>query len=532
MRQRNSRNSRRIAAILFSPIVFPIVTILATANCYGPTEVTVIVTTDLSCTEGPLTTSFFKGAPAKYDTASQAETTACQNEPSGSGGTVGTLVMVPSGDKDAEAAVKVIMAKPGKAAALCLTDPKDCIIARRAYNFGEHLSRRLPIRMLRECMGVACAEDQTCISGGRCVSAKTICEEETCLLPEERPPPDGTDGGPGSDGPPIGRDGDPNNPDSTLPDGQVIDPDAGRNPTVTDCQSSTGQLARATTIPSVRNAVASANALFYVRGERPNLVYTIAKTGGPETIAFTAAAGGQVNAITIDPMDNKLVVAYTEVTTRSVRQLSAAGPIVVPTNSTLTDVAVAPDNAAASRVYVSTDTEVFRLLGAGYTTPGGQGASRLMADATSVYYVPFGGGGLFRFTRLLTNSASVASAPTDAALAREASNNSVHAGGLRGGMGAVGAVGSTTFTPAFANIAETPQSLGADDQYYHFHNLTTFYRIHRLLMNPRNVVGSDASGGGFSHVFYDDAIGGCIYYWLKDAAGTGGTLKVRKKTTN
>jgi len=526
MKRRRLRLRLKFALV---PIVLPALTILATADCYGPTEVTVVVSTDLTCAEGPLTTGFFKGAPGQFDGTAQAETTACSNEPTGTGSTVGTLVLVPSASTDGEAAIKVILARPGKTPAACLTDPKDCILARRAFNYSDHQSRRLPIRLAKECLGVACGENETCVAGpARCVSAKTICEGASCLLPEERPPPDGSETGPGN-GSETGRpDGPPVNPVEGGEDGP-IDTDAG-DPVVTNCTSSTGQLAIAQTFPTDRNVADSPTAIYYVKGETPDTVYSIPKLGGRETVYYKAS--GAVRAIAVDGTTG-VVVGFDEVGTRWIKP-AASARAVVPAGTTINDVASAPDTTLP-RVYGATTNELWLQASAGatFSNPGGNvGAVRIAVDATNVYFVN-AAGVLNRFQRSLATAAGVTSAPTNPVFFRTAADAIVHVGGRVGTKGALGTVSNTTFTAVYTNLDEIPQSVGIDANpgaYYWYHAGNTIYRITKFGGATRSVLATDDAGGpnGIQHLMYDDDPGGCIYYWRKQ--GAGGRLIVRKKS--
>lgn len=511
-----SRPSRLL--VISAPILLPITTILATADCYGPTEVTAIVSTDLACSEGPHTTGFFKGDPGRFDSTSQAETTACSNEPSGTGGTVGTLVFVPSGSPDGEAAVKVILARPGKLPTACLTDPKDCIIARRTFNYGEHISRRLPIRLLRECLGVACSETETCVGApARCVSAKTICEGASCLLPEEQPSPPGSETGAGSE---TGS-----RPDGeTLPDGATPDVDQ-PDPVVSDCESSTGRLATAAVFPTARLVAASTSTLYYVKGETPDIVNSISKLGGKEVVAFRAASGvmPRVRSIAVD--GNGLVVGWESSGTRWVKPATLS-ETVIGTSTPINDVAAAPD-AVEPRIYAATTNEVFyRLTDNTWTNPAGAvGAARIVAGTSAVYFVT-AAGTLNRFPRGLATTAGVTGAPTNAVFYR-AINNTIYAAGALAGKGAIGTLNNATFNAAYSNLSEIPASIGLDGSYYYYHTGNVIYRIDTFGNNMKSMLATDTSGDGIDHVIYDEDLNGCVYYWRK--IGAGGQLIVRRK---
>lgn len=499
------------------PVVAPTLTILATADCYGPTEVTVIVSTDLGCSEVPMT-GLFKGEPGRYDTTPQAETNACTPEPSGGGGTVGTLVLLPSGSPDGAAGVKVITTLGRKSPRDCLDDSTGCIIARRSFAFGEHLSRRLPVRMFRECAGVVCSESETCVGApARCVSAETICDETSCLLASETPNPD-SEGGVSSEG------GGTQDGTTVLPDGRVIeggpDPDAGP-PVVTDCVSSIGFLTTATKFPAAHTTAASGTALYYVKGETPDRVYSISKSGGSESVVFQAAGNdARIKAIAYDSTAGALAVGWEDLGVRWV-QPAAGAKLVAPSSTEISDVAVAPGTPP---LYVATGNAIFKL-DATLTTPGGQGADRLAVDTTSVF-ITTAAGPMRRLPRDLSANVSVTNAPTSAVYGRDAMGN-LHAAGLRGGKGVIGSVSGTTFADVLAALDVVPQSLSVDAAYYFFHAGMSFYRAGRYPPAGQPVQLGQPETVPIDHVLVDADTNGCIYYWrAEDAAGK---LMVRPK---
>jgi hypothetical protein len=152
--------------------------IAITFACYGPTEVTVVITTDLSCSENPRT-AIFKGLP--FESAPDAETDSCTTAPNADA-TIGSLVFLPSGDDNGRAGVKAVLARR-RSVAECDAHPEDCIVATRSFSFVKHLSRRVPVRMLAECLGKRCPEGQTCGAGGTCVSNEVDCTTNDCQLP-------------------------------------------------------------------------------------------------------------------------------------------------------------------------------------------------------------------------------------------------------------------------------------------------------------------------------------------------------------
>jgi hypothetical protein len=361
------------------------------------------------------------------------------------------------------------------------------------------------------------------------VSAKTICEAEACLLPEERPPPPGSETGPGGETGPR-----PDGPPTTLPDGAPLpdadDADAG-DPVVTGCESSTGRLASADIFPTARLVTASSTTLFYVKGETPDTVHFIAKTGGKEGVAFKVPAGGtqpRIRAIAVDGAG--VVVGWEENGTRKVKPTGLA-ETVIATSTAINDVAAAPDSTQP-RIYASTTNEVFFREPAGtWDNPSiGIGAIRLFAVMNYVYYVN-GSGVLNRFQRnLMTSSPVTGGAPLNALFYRQtlgAGVNTLHVAGSLSGptRGVIGTVSNATISPIYSNLSEVPLSIHEDGAYYVYHAGNSIYRIDMIGNGLKSVITTDPAG--LDHVVFDEEPLGCIYYWRK--IGAGGRLIIRKK---
>jgi hypothetical protein len=184
---------RRLLAPLMAVSVIAV--IASAFACYGPTEVTVALSTDLGCAD-PIQTAIYKGDRGTFSPEAAAETAACtQGNPDSQ---IGTLVFLPSGDRSGDVSVKAVLTRNKKPTGLCDSDPTDCIIATRSFAFVEHTSRRVPIRLLKTCLGVKCGPGETCGPKGTCISNRVDCSSSSCDLDEQQP---GNDGGPpGGDG--------------------------------------------------------------------------------------------------------------------------------------------------------------------------------------------------------------------------------------------------------------------------------------------------------------------------------------------
>lgn len=166
------------------------------SSCYAPTEVKVTFTTDLGCS-APFHTAIYKGSRESIDPDPQTDTTSCTAGAPNEDARIGTLVFLPSGSKDGSAAVKAVLTLNNKSPAECDSNPADCIVATRTFSFVAHESRKLPIRLLRECLNARCPEGFTCVGLNQCARTECPPGDETCNL---APDPDaggtsGADGG-------------------------------------------------------------------------------------------------------------------------------------------------------------------------------------------------------------------------------------------------------------------------------------------------------------------------------------------------
>lgn len=204
------RPSKRAFAVLVGGLL---VASLATNACREPTQITVELRTDVACS-ARLTTAVVVGTLPQTNESlasrpAAVQTTDCTQASPGDA-FIGSLVVVPSGDKTGEVAIKVVVGV-GIPPEEC-TSPTDkrCITARRVRKYVADTKLVLPITMNDACRGVPCGADETC-SRGRCVSVR--CEDDgTC-----NPPPVVDDAGDAStvfdatDG--------SNSPDGARPDG-------------------------------------------------------------------------------------------------------------------------------------------------------------------------------------------------------------------------------------------------------------------------------------------------------------------------
>jgi hypothetical protein len=181
-----------------------------TMSCREATEITIVLSTDVPCSDMPgstVTVGRLGDIEAKAPTTSS---TFCD----AASGDLGSLVIVPSAGDSDEVAVKIV-AGHGRDPASCVAPGygKGCIVARRAIRFVPHTALRLAVPLHVACDGIACGFDQTCVAGA-CVSA-VVSDPSACSTPEGCgegtlvPPPvsDGGDAGVAEDGPTDGEAG-------------------------------------------------------------------------------------------------------------------------------------------------------------------------------------------------------------------------------------------------------------------------------------------------------------------------------------
>ena len=154
--------------------------------CREPTQITLVITTDVPC---PTVTN--KGVDVRVGSPQTVEdqpttdvvTKSCHDT------SIGSIVVVPSGDDDGRVGIEVTLGTGGVASADCrVSSSSGCIIARRTLGYVPHTSLVLPIHLAAKCVDVACAVGQTCVEGV-CRGSEVSCPGGTCG-PETLPPVD------------------------------------------------------------------------------------------------------------------------------------------------------------------------------------------------------------------------------------------------------------------------------------------------------------------------------------------------------
>ncbi|MBW7935326.1 MAG: PDZ domain-containing protein [Gemmatimonadaceae bacterium] len=156
--------------------------------CYGPTQTSLELETDLACRR-ELRTAIYDGDYRISAKAARASVTGCPvAETGGAPGTIGSLVVVPSGALDSQAVVSVVMRVDDKDPDECLAAGADisaCIFATRSLSFISHEALRIPVTLVDACRAVQCGPGQTCVRGGACADHQVVCVGDTCGLPAE-----------------------------------------------------------------------------------------------------------------------------------------------------------------------------------------------------------------------------------------------------------------------------------------------------------------------------------------------------------
>ena len=152
----------------------------ASEACLAPTQVTLTLVTDVPCDElGGVAITV--GIPSELETRdASTEAVTCKE------GTLGTLVVVPHGDRSAEFGVKVVASRNVGLDACGQTSgygkdlkpsadpakPVGCIVARRRLRFIEHQPHTLMVELRSVCSGNPCDPNSTCVEG--------VCTDATC----------------------------------------------------------------------------------------------------------------------------------------------------------------------------------------------------------------------------------------------------------------------------------------------------------------------------------------------------------------
>jgi hypothetical protein len=142
---------------------------LVVIGCREPTQVTLVLSTDVPCDAWQNATIAVGGGAGDVENAAPAtKTTTC--DPAGE---IGTLVLVPRGSAG-DAFTAKIVGGVHRAPETCVAPAygAGCIVERRALRFLPHTSLRVLVALSHVCDGVGCTSDETCDPrSGACVSS-------------------------------------------------------------------------------------------------------------------------------------------------------------------------------------------------------------------------------------------------------------------------------------------------------------------------------------------------------------------------
>ena len=144
-------------------------------DCRAATEITIAITTDVPCAD-LRGTSVTVGRLGELEArAITASSIVCD-----ASGDLGSLVIVPSGARTEELAIRII-AGLGRDVESCVAPNygPGCVVARRALRYLPHTGLRIAVPLRAICNGVPCGATETC-SSGSCVNA-TIADPAACV---------------------------------------------------------------------------------------------------------------------------------------------------------------------------------------------------------------------------------------------------------------------------------------------------------------------------------------------------------------
>jgi hypothetical protein len=136
----------------------------AASSCEAPTELRLHVHTNVPCTDPTQWkgVAVYVGEPGASleDKAPALTTTSCNQQ-----GQVGSLVVVPSGSKEAEVGLRIVAGLSYQPEDCVAHHYEGCIVARRAVRFDEHTPIDLDIALTSDCVGLGCDATHTCVDG-------------------------------------------------------------------------------------------------------------------------------------------------------------------------------------------------------------------------------------------------------------------------------------------------------------------------------------------------------------------------------
>jgi hypothetical protein len=145
---------------------------LLLGSCREATEVKLTVRTNLPCGDGKdwKGVAVYVGKPGDdVETTSPTLVTERCDE----SGSVGSLVIVPSGAKDEAVGLRIVAGLSRNPEDCAKADYAGCVVARRLVRFSPHESLQLDVSLTIDCLSQGCSVDSTC-STGKCVGLEQV----------------------------------------------------------------------------------------------------------------------------------------------------------------------------------------------------------------------------------------------------------------------------------------------------------------------------------------------------------------------
>lgn len=148
-------------------------------SCAAPTQIRLNIHTDLPCSDAQAWRGvrIYTGTP---DASLESKAASGAAEGCDATGFIGSMVIIPSGEKDAEVGIRVVAGVKRPPEECAAAGYQGCIVARRAVRFDRHGTLELDIRLTADCLSLGCDSTHTCIAGS-CTA--------TASVPDALPPP-------------------------------------------------------------------------------------------------------------------------------------------------------------------------------------------------------------------------------------------------------------------------------------------------------------------------------------------------------
>ncbi len=531
--------------------------VLATAACasavacYGPTEVRLEISTDLPCravgdggraASDPVRTLVRLGGAA--DSPIVADTATCSARAAGDAvADIGSIVLVPSGDRAARVTVQVTATADGSNPDLCgrpdtpVAAQLQCIVARRTFAFIKHTSRLLPIRLYASCKGQVCDASQTCNQSGTCESA-VVDDDTGCLASEP-----GCNGGPSPPVAPLVDAGDSGD--------AAVAADAADAAVRVPCLAANGTSV-ITTGPATDRVAANSTRLFWIGGGDtasgagihvmavdtqspgpPAVLFTLVTAGGDEVTGFAADdravwIGTATSANRYDLQKQTLlafggVSGIMDIASSTARD--AAG-VMVTTKAYAVTASLRPEGPRGAVYELRDDgsaTVVLKVLGTRIAA-GNLSVPPLFVFTPTTYSGP-------KITRGLPNAGQfVTSVADDSVVALSTDDHDV----FFATNTAIARLDAASILPTHMFNVDKGGLVAVDAASVFFEQKGTDSAIFRAIKNPPTggivMPALERVATGYGDVAGLTLDAACVYFWSTPASGGTSTLHVYPKT--